>query len=82
MSEIDRMLAANEDWAQRFPGSKDTRPARHVAIVSCMDSRMPLFQMLGLEVGEGVVVGRLQTALGVVDQQDLAGAQDVLGDGQ
>ena len=52
MSEIDRMLAANEDWAQRFPGSKDTRPARKVAIVSCMDSRMPLFQMLGLEVGD------------------------------
>src|ERR1044072_5767591 len=33
MSEIDRMLAANEDWAQRFPGSKDTRPARHDAHV-------------------------------------------------
>jgi carbonic anhydrase len=56
MSEIDRMLAANEEWARRFPGSKDTRPARKVAIVSCMDSRMPLFQMLGLEVGDAHVI--------------------------
>ena len=56
MSEIDRMLAANEDWAKRFPGSKDVRPARQVAIVSCMDSRMPLFQMLGLEVGDAHVI--------------------------
>ena len=56
MSEIDRMLAANEEWAGRFPGSKDVRPARQVAIVSCMDSRMPLFQMLGLEVGDAHVI--------------------------
>src|SRR3954466_6258242 len=34
------------------------------------------------EVGEGVVVGGLQTALGVVHQQDLAGAQHVLREGQ
>src|SRR4051812_35044304 len=56
MSEVDRMLAANEEWAHRFPGSKDTRPARKVAIVACMDSRMPLFQMLGLEVGDAHVI--------------------------
>ena len=43
MAEIDRMLEANEEWAQRFPGSKPVRPARAVAVVACMDSRMPLF---------------------------------------
>ena len=56
MSELDRMLEANESWAQRFPGSKPVRPARAVAIVACMDSRMPLFQMLGLEVGDAHVI--------------------------
>src|SRR5919202_1384155 len=56
VSEIDRMLAANDDWAERFPGSKDVRPARKVAVVACMDSRMPLFQMLGLEVGDAHVI--------------------------
>ena len=34
------------------------------------------------QVGEADVVGGLEPALGVVDQQDLAGAQHVLGDGQ
>ena len=56
MSEIDRMLAANAEWAARFPGSKDVRPARRVAVVACMDSRMPLFPMLGLEVGDAHVI--------------------------
>lgn len=56
MAEIDKMLQANEEWAQRFPGSKPVRPARKVAIVACMDSRMPLFPLLGLEVGDAHVI--------------------------
>ena len=56
MSEIDRMLAANEAWAERFPGSRPVRPARGVAVVACMDSRMPLFPLLGLEVGDAHVI--------------------------
>ena len=79
MSEIDRMLAANEEWAQRFPGSKDTRPARKVAIVSCMDSRMPLFQMLGLDVGDAHVI---RNAGGVITEdviRSLTVSQHVLG---
>jgi len=79
MSEVDRMLAANEEWAQRFPGSKDVRPARKVAIVSCMDSRMPLFQMLGLEVGDAHVI---RNAGGVITEdviRSLTVSQHVLG---
>src|SRR3954453_14028386 len=79
MSEIDRMLAANEDWAGRFPGSKDVRPARQVAVVACMDSRMPLFQMLGLEVGDAHVI---RNAGGVITEdviRSLTVSQHVLG---
>ena len=79
MSEIDRMLAANEDWAERFPGSRPVRPARGVAVVACMDSRMPLFQMLGLEVGDAHVI---RNAGGVVTEdglRSLAISQHVLG---
>ena len=79
MSEIDRMLAANDDWAQRFPGSKDVRPARKVAVVACMDSRMPLFQMLGLEVGDAHVI---RNAGGVVTEdvvRSLTISQHLLG---
>jgi len=68
MSELDRMLEANETWAARFPGSKDVRPARKVALVACMDSRMPLFQMLGLEVGDAHVI---RNAGGVITEDTI-----------
>jgi carbonic anhydrase len=84
MSEIDRMLAANEGWAAQFPGSRDVRPARAVAVVACMDSRMPLFPMLGLEVGDAHVI---RNAGGVVTEdtirsltisQHLLGTREIL----
>jgi len=56
VAEIDRMLAANQAWAERFPGSKPVRPGRKVAVVACMDSRIPLFGVLGLEVGDAHVI--------------------------
>ena len=56
MAEIDRMLEANEQWAQQFPGSKPVRPARKVAVVACVDARIPLFGVLGLEVGDAHVI--------------------------
>ena len=56
MAEIDRMLEANERWAEGFPGSKPVRPARKVAVVACMDSRIPLFGVLGLEIGDAHVI--------------------------
>ena len=56
MAEIDRMLEANERWAQQFPGSKPVRPARKVAVVACMDSRIPLFGVLGLDIGDAHVI--------------------------
>ena len=68
MAEIDRMLAANAEWARRFPGSKPVQPARAVAIVACMDSRMPLFQLLGLEVGDAHVI---RNAGGVVTEDTI-----------
>jgi carbonic anhydrase len=68
MSEFDHMLKANEDWAARFPGSKPVAPARKVAIVACMDSRMPLFGLLGLEVGDAHVI---RNAGGVITEDTI-----------
>lgn len=56
MAEIDRMLEANRAWAEGFPGSKPVRPARKVAVVACMDSRIPLFGVLGLDIGDAHVI--------------------------
>jgi carbonic anhydrase len=68
VAEIDRMLLANEEWARRFPGSKPVRPARAVAVVACMDSRMPLFGMLGLDVGDAHVI---RNAGGVITEDTI-----------
>jgi carbonic anhydrase len=79
VAEIDRMLEANEEWARRFPGSKPVRPARQVAVVACMDSRMPLFGMLGLSVGDAHVI---RNAGGVITEdtiRSLTISQHVLG---
>ena len=79
MSEVDRMLAANAEWARHFPGSRPVRPARAVAVVACMDSRMPLFPLLGLEIGDAHVI---RNAGGVVTEdtiRSLVISQHVLG---
>ncbi|MCF6742932.1 carbonic anhydrase [Blastococcus sp. KM273128] len=79
MAEIDRMLEANAEWAERFPGSKPVAPARKVAVVACMDSRMPLFPLLGLEVGDAHVI---RNAGGVVTEdtvRSLTISQHLLG---
>ena len=68
MAEIDRMLEANEQWAQQFPGSKPVQPARKVAVVACMDSRMPLFGLLGLDVGDAHVI---RNAGGVITEDTI-----------
>src|SRR5215211_4004206 len=79
MSEVDRMLEANQEWVARFPGSKPVRPARAVAVVACMDSRMPLFGMLGLDIGDAHVI---RNAGGVITEdtiRSLTISQHVLG---
>ena len=79
MSEIDRMLTANEAWLAEFPGDLPVAPARRVAVVACMDSRMPLFGLLGLAVGDAHVI---RNAGGVVTDdtlRSLAISQHLLG---
>ena len=68
MSEVDRMLAANGEWAKRFPGSKDVRPARKVAVVACMDARLDPLPLLGLELGDAHVI---RNAGGVVTEDTI-----------
>ena len=62
------MLEANRTWAEQFPGSKPVAPARKVAVVACMDSRIPLFGVLGLEVGDAHVI---RNAGGVITEDTI-----------
>ena len=79
MSEIDRMLTANEAGTQPSPGEQPARPARGVAVVACMDARMDVYRLLGLQSGEAHVI---RNAGGVVTDdvlRSLAISQHVLG---
>ncbi len=53
----DELLANNRHWADDFAdGSRPVAPRRKLAIVTCMDSRMDIFAILGLENGEAHIV--------------------------
>lgn len=55
MSEIARLLAANQGYAAAR-ASVDARPTRKLAVVTCMDARIDVFAVLGLHLGEAHVI--------------------------
>jgi carbonic anhydrase len=64
MGVIDDLLANNRGFAERFDRHHiDVRPARRLAVVACMDSRLDVFAALGLGPGEAHV---LRNAGGVI----------------
>jgi carbonic anhydrase len=52
----DELLANNERYAETFPGLVPVVPARRVCVVTCMDSRLDVFGMLGLEIGDAHII--------------------------
>lgn len=54
---MDELLKHNADWAETFDqAGLPTAPARKLAVVVCMDSRIDVFAALGLELGEAHVI--------------------------
>jgi carbonic anhydrase len=57
MAALPELLAANRRYAAGFTkGSLPVPPARHVAILTCMDARLDPARMLGLEEGDAHVI--------------------------
>ena len=56
MTQIDRMLAANQAYAAARANVADARPGRRLAVVTCMDARIDVFAVLGLNLGEAHVI--------------------------
>jgi carbonic anhydrase len=54
--EVNRIVAANRSYAEGFSGAGAVRPSRGLAIVACMDSRLDIFALLGLEIGDAHVI--------------------------
>ena len=56
MTEVARLLAANEAYAAARANLTDPRPSRHLAVITCMDARIDVFAALGLHLGESHVI--------------------------
>jgi carbonic anhydrase len=54
---VDELVASNAVSVERFSDQGlSLRPRRKLAIVACMDSRMDIFQMLGLAHGDAHII--------------------------
>lgn len=57
MSATDEFLINNQAYAIRFDsGHLPTPPRKKVTVVTCMDSRMDIFAILGLSNGEAHII--------------------------
>ncbi|HEY4025687.1 MAG TPA: carbonic anhydrase, partial [Candidatus Dormibacteraeota bacterium] len=57
MSHADQLIENSRAYAARFAkGHLSHRPARPVAIVACMDARLDVHRVFGLEEGEVHVI--------------------------
>ena len=69
MSVTDQLLANAERYAAGFDkGDLPLPPAKHVAVVACMDARLNPYGLLGLSEGDAHVI---RNAGGVVTQDEL-----------
>ncbi|HEY7598032.1 MAG TPA: carbonic anhydrase [Actinophytocola sp.] len=79
MSVTDELLANNAAYAESFDGPLPLPPAKHVAVVACMDARINVYGALGLHEGEAHVI---RNAGGVITEdaiRSLAISQRLLG---
>src|SRR5687768_6074664 len=80
MSATDDLLRNNEAYAAGFDQhGVNLRPAKKVAVVACMDARLDVHGLLGLEIGDAHVI---RNAGGVVTDdaiRSLAVSQRLLG---
>lgn len=56
MSVTDELLANNALYAQAFPGPLPAPPSKHIAVVACMDARLNVYAIIGLNEGEAHVI--------------------------
>ncbi len=57
MNVTDELVRKNEHYSQSFTkGDLPLPPAKHVAVLACMDARLDVHKILGLEEGEAHVI--------------------------
>lgn len=79
MTVTDELLENNKAYVAGFGGELPLPPAKHVAVVACMDARIDVYRVLGLNEGEAHVI---RNAGGVITDDEirsLAISQHLLG---
>jgi len=79
MTVTEEYLNNNEAYAARFSGPLPLPPAKHIAVLACMDARLNVYGALGIEEGDCHVI---RNAGGVVTDdaiRSLAISQHLLG---
>jgi carbonic anhydrase len=79
MTVTDDLLENNARYTETFSGPLPLPPAKHVAVLACMDARLDVYRILGLQEGEAHVI---RNAGGVVTDDEirsLAISQRLLG---
>ena len=79
MTVTDELIAHNARYAAQFSGPLPLPPSKHVAVLACMDARLDVHRVLGLNEGEAHVI---RNAGGVVTEDEirsLAISQRLLG---
>jgi carbonic anhydrase len=80
MSVTDELLASNARYAAAFDkGHLPLPPARHVAVVACMDARLDVHELLGLAEGDAHVIRNAGGAATDDAVRSLAISQRLLG---
>jgi carbonic anhydrase len=67
-SAIDELTASALSHEADFEGQRAVIPSKHLAIVTCMDSRINMFRIFGLESGQAHI---LRNAGGLVTEDTL-----------
>ena len=68
MTVTDDLLANNSRYAEGFSGPLPLPPSKHLAVVACMDARLNVYAILGLNDGEAHVI---RNAGGVVTDDEI-----------
>jgi carbonic anhydrase len=68
MTVTDELLANNAEYAAAFSGPLPLPPAKGVAVVACMDARIDVYRVLGLQEGDAHVI---RNAGGVVTDDEI-----------
>jgi len=68
VSVTDELLQNNAEYVSNFTGPLPLPPAKHVAVLACMDARLNVYGILGLNEGEAHVI---RNAGGVVTDDEI-----------